>query len=74
MPDKVSSECGNADGFTYCPHTVSFRLADNNALTFPNAGFPGVTWNSVTSELTIDPALAQTFSFNAKVSITGSSP
>jgi len=56
MPDKVSSECGNADGFTHCPHSVSFIFTDNSALTFPNAGFPGFTWNSATSELTINPA------------------
>ncbi len=55
MPDTVSSVCGLADGFTNCPHTVSFKDSDDNPVTFPRNGF---FWNAETSVLTLDPAQA----------------
>jgi hypothetical protein len=67
MPDTVSSICGLADGFSHCPHTVSFTDSDNNPVTFPYNGF---TWNAATFVLTLDPAQALQFcSLNAIVSL-----
>ena len=67
MPDTVSSVCGLADGFTQCPHSVSFTDSANNPVTFPHNGF---TWNAATFVLTLDPAQALHFcSLNAIVSL-----
>jgi hypothetical protein len=72
MPDTVSSVCGNGDGFTYCPHTVYFTTTGGTQINFDST--PGIIWNSATSELKINPALALTKDFKAVVSIAGSSP
>jgi hypothetical protein len=67
MPDTVSRVCGLADGFTKCPHSVSFTDSAHNPVTFP---FNGFTWNAATFDLTLDPAQALQFcSLNAIVSL-----
>ncbi len=55
MLDTVSSVCGLADGFSYCPHSsVIFKDKSSGLqVTFPNNGF---SWNAATSELTVNPA------------------
>ena len=52
--DTVSSVCGLADGFTFCPHSIEFRNKETGTIvTFPSNGH---SWNAKTFELTINPA------------------
>jgi hypothetical protein len=56
LPDTMSSVCGLADGFSFCPHGIKFTNKETGMpVTFP---FNGHSWNAKTYELTINPTKA----------------
>ena len=69
----MSSVCGLADGFSFCPHSIEFRNKETGKLvTFP---FNGHIWYAKTYELKINPAKAlQSSVLTATVYIVNTNP
>jgi len=55
MPDSVSKVCGLEDGYSHCPHTVTFTDSNDNPINFPYNGF---SWDASEFILTLNPAQA----------------